>query len=149
MTKDEFQVTESILFAYPEVCRALDQRREYLISLALTRNPGDHVQGGTGLTAIERFADGDKESRNLQAIIDRVIGCLEKLRAEEGEFVRKYYFERAGVYAFDQVETLIFRKRQKICDKLLGVMSVYGLLRGWRDVEKKRMLDAAKKRGAL
>ena len=101
MTKDEFGVVESILFALPEVCRALQQRRDYIISMVLAPNHDEPVQGGTGISSIQRFVEGDRESNNLKIIIDRGVLAIKKLRAEEREFVRRYYFRREPAYEFE------------------------------------------------
>lgn len=146
MTKDEFQVIETILSLYPELCRAAEQRRDYLISIVLAPNHGDiPVQGGTGISAIERFAEGDRESNNLKVIIDRVRSCVSKLRQEEKQFVIKYYIEKKDIYDFAESGATIYCKRRKICGKLTGVLGVYNLVREWRDIEAERRLEAVKK----
>lgn len=144
MTKDEFQVVESILSLFPEVCRSADQRRDYVVSLVLAPNRGEPVQGGVGVSAIERFVEGDRESANLKLIIDRVVSCLRKLRAEEGRFVEMYYFEGQSAYEFEESGSVLYGKRRKICAKLAGVLSIYHLVREWRDVEQLRRLEAAR-----
>mgnify|MGYP004668966421 CR=1 FL=1 len=144
MTKDEFQVVESILSLFPELCRAADQRRDYVVSLVLAPNHGEPVQGGTGVSAIERFVDGDRESANLKIILDRIVGCLEKLRAEEGRFVERYYFEGQSAYDFEESGSVLYGKRRKVCAKLAGVLGIYHLVREWREVEQMRRLEAAK-----
>lgn len=149
MTKDEFGVVESILFALPEVCRALQQRRDYIISMVLAPNHDEPVQGGTGVSSIQRFVEGDRESNNLKIIIDRGVLALKKLRSEEREFVRRYYFRREAAYEFDVSEPVIFRTRQKVCKKMLGLLAVYHLVREWREIEEDRKIEAAKISGAL
>ena len=144
MTKDEFQVVESILALFPGLCRAADQRRDYVVSLVLSPNHGEPVQGGTAVSAIERFVEGDRESENLKIIIDRIVGCLQKLRTEEGRFVELYYFEGQQVYDFEESGSVLYGKRRKICAKLAGVLSIYHLVREWREVEQMRRLEAAK-----
>ena len=149
MTKDEFGVVESILFALPEVCRALQQRRDYIISMVLAPNHDEPVQGGTGISSIQRFVEGDRESNNLKIIIDRGVLAIKKLRAEEREFVRRYYFRREAAYEFDVSEPVIFRTRQKVCKKMLGLLAVYHLVRKWGEIEEDRRIEAAKISGAL
>lgn len=149
MTKDEFGVVESILFALPEVCRALQQRRDYIISMVLAPNHDDSVQGGTGISSIQRFVEGDRESNNLKIIIDRGVLALQKLRVDERDFVRRYYFRKEPAYEFDVSEGAIFRWRQKICRKMLGLLSIYHLVREWREIEEDRKIEAAKISGAL
>lgn len=149
MTKDEFAVIESVLFALPEVCRALDQRRDYIVSMVLAPNHGEPVQGGTGVSAIQRFVEGDRESSSLKCIIDCVVLAYKKLRADEREFVARYYFRREPAYEFDVSEGAVFRARQKVCRKMSSVLSIYHLVREWRDVEDVRRVEAAKREGAL
>lgn len=146
MTKDEFQVIETILSLYPELCRAAEQRRDYLISMALAPNHGDiPVQGGPGISPIERFVEGDRESSNLKIIIDRIRGCVSKLRQEEKKFVIEYYIEKRDVYDFVESGATIYCKRRKICGKLTGILRIYNLVREWRDIEAERRLEAVKK----
>lgn len=149
MTKDEFGVVESILFALPEVCRALQQRRDYIISMVLAPNHDEPVQGGTGISSIQHFVEGDRESNNLKIIIDRGVLAIKKLCAEEREFVRRYYFRREAAYEFDVSEGAIFRARQRACRKMMGLLSVYHLVREWREIEEDRRIEAAKISGAL
>ncbi len=144
MTKDEFQVIESILALFPEICRAADQRRDYLTSLVLAPNHGEPVQGGPGVSAIERYVEGDRESNNLQIIIDRIVGCLQKLRAEEGKFVELYYLEGQQAYDFEESGSVLYCKRRKICSKLTGILNIYHLVREWREIEQMRRLESAK-----
>ena len=80
MTKDEFGVVESILFALPEVCRALQQRRDYIISMVLAPNHDEPVQGGTGISSIQRFVEGDRESNNLKIIYNALKSGHKKSR---------------------------------------------------------------------
>ena len=129
---------------FPELCRAADQRRDYVVSLVLAPNHGEPVQGGAGVSAIERFVEGDRESNNLKIIIDKIIGCLQKLRAEENKFVELYYFEGQQVYDFEESGSVLYCKRRKICAKLCGILSIYHLVREWREVEQIRRLESAK-----
>lgn len=148
LSKDEFQVIESILSLYPELCRAAEQRRDYVISLVLAPNRDTPVQGGTGVSAIERFVEGDRESNNLKLIIDRITSCISKLRFEERQFLKEYYIEGKDTYDFDESLSVVYRRRRKICDKLTGILGIYHLVREWRAAESERRLEAARKHGA-
>ena len=151
ISKDEFQVIELILSLYPDICRAAEQRRDYLISLILAPNHDNApVQGGSPLPAAERVleaVDGDKEIANLKIIISRVCSCVSRLRQEERKFVTEYYIKKKDVYDFDESSSVIYSKRRKICSNLAGVLGVYNLVREWRALESERRLEAVKRQG--
>ena len=110
ISKDEFQVIEMILSLYPDICRAAEQRRDYVISLALSSPSSDgiHVQGGERISVIERFVEGDKETNDLKTIIARVHSCVSRLRQEERKFVTEYYIEKKDLYDFDESSSVIY-----------------------------------------
>ena len=147
ISTDEFQVIEMILSLYPDICRAAEQRRDYVISLALSSPSSDgiHVQGGERISVIERFVEGDKETNDLKTIIARVHSCVSRLRQEERKFVTEYYIEKKDLYDFDESSSVIYGKRRKICGKLSGVLKVYPLVRAWRTLEAERRLEATRR----
>ncbi|MEA5034197.1 hypothetical protein [Cloacibacillus evryensis] len=145
MSKDEFNVIESILFSFPELCRSADIRREYILSLACTKDPGEHVQGGSGLCTADCYADGNRHLEAMETIIKQTSASLTRLRAEEKEFISQYYFNHEEAYNFDDSLATLYRKRKKLCQKVMSLIRVYPLFREWREREKEERLEAAKR----
>ena len=147
MTNDEFRICETILTIYPDVCLSADIRRELLMSRALRHDPGDHVQGGPGINPADRYVSAvcdDRALKDMQMIMTRVESGFGKLRAEERDFVRRYYF--AGANDWDAMPQLIYKSRRRVCGKIFFVViGAYDAVRRYRDRERERRINATKK----
>lgn len=141
MTTWEFKLVEDILFMYPEVCLQAEIRRVFLSNKSINREPGVNVQGGSGVNSIEAYAMND--DRMLQAMdrfISRVESALIKLRYEDVNFVKGYYFEGRE---YPESPSFLCWKRRRVCQKLLS--SVISLMSTLQNIKayQKEMRDIA------
>ena len=141
MTTWEFKLVEDILSMYPEVCLQAEIRRVFLANKSINREPGVNVQGGSGVNSIEAYAMND--DRMLQAMdrfISRIESALIKLRYEDVNFVKGYYFEKRE---YPESAPLLNWKRRRVCQKLLSsVISLMSTLQNIK-VYQKEMRDIA------
>lgn len=126
MTLGEFRIIEEILHVYPDICIEAQIRRSWLFNKALNHEPSaTHVQGGSGLSAAEMYAENnDTILAEYDKIITRIDGAVLKLRAEEQWIVREFYFNN-NRDEFEWGNACLYQKRKKICkkiaDNVLGV----------------------------
>lgn len=155
--EDERVITEVMLRALPRVCKAREDRRAWLISMAssVSSAPNDvHVQGGDVLCRAEKYVealDGDRLLGWLSTIEVRLADKLSHLSRIERAALCAFYFsgdkisnaemaKRIGVKSVHTARSIRLRAFDKMVRPCTSVYHLFCLWREQDDValEKRR-----------